>query len=38
MVDYFGHRREDVVEWLGTVKWEEGLRVVKRSVVEETLR
>lgn len=38
VVDYFKHRREDVLDWLGTVKWEEGLRKVERKVVEETLR
>ena len=38
VVNYFGHRRADVVEWLGTVKWEDGLGVVERNVVEETLR
>jgi len=37
VVDFFGHQREDVVDWLATVKWEKSLGVVKRSVVEETL-
>lgn len=38
VVDTFGHQREDVVEWLGTVRWEEGLGVIEREVVEKTLR
>lgn len=35
---YFGHQPQDVVEWLSTVRWEEGLKVVKKEVVLETLR
>ncbi|RSH92253.1 hypothetical protein EHS25_008668 [Saitozyma podzolica] len=34
---YFGHQPQDVVEWLSTVRWEEGLKVVKKEVVLETL-
>ncbi|WVQ83189.1 hypothetical protein IAT38_005328 [Cryptococcus sp. DSM 104549] len=36
--NYFGHQREDVVEWLKSVKWEEQLAEVKEDVVRETLR
>ncbi|OCF30768.1 hypothetical protein I316_07575 [Kwoniella heveanensis BCC8398] len=35
---YFGHQRDDVVEWLSTVKWEENIAQVKEDVVRETLR
>ncbi|RXK40983.1 hypothetical protein M231_01831 [Tremella mesenterica] len=35
--DYFGHKKEDVAEWLSSVRWEEGLTVVKEKVVLETL-
>jgi hypothetical protein len=38
VAEYFGQRREDVVEWLSTVTWEEGLAVVKEEVLTETLR
>ena len=34
---YFGHQRQDVVEWLKTVRWEEGLRKVEEKVVRDTL-
>jgi hypothetical protein len=34
---YFGHQREDVVEWLKTVRWEDGLRKVEEKVVRDTL-
>lgn len=37
MTGYFGHQREDVVEWLKTVRWEEGLRKVEEKVVRDTL-
>jgi hypothetical protein len=37
VVDYFGHRREDVVEWLASVKWEEGLSVIEEKVVRDAL-
>ncbi|WVR04750.1 hypothetical protein IAU60_001761 [Kwoniella sp. DSM 27419] len=38
VTSYFGHQREDVVEWLSTVRWEEDLAQVKEDVVRETLR
>ncbi|WWC86776.1 uncharacterized protein L201_001655 [Kwoniella dendrophila CBS 6074] len=38
VTSYFGHQREDVIEWLKTVKWEEEILQVKESVVRETLR
>ncbi|WVF69644.1 hypothetical protein IAT40_004423 [Kwoniella sp. CBS 6097] len=38
VTSYFGHQREDVVEWLSTVKWEENIAEVKENVVRETLR
>lgn len=38
VTQYFGHQREDVVEWLKSVKWEEDLAEVKEDVVRETLR
>jgi hypothetical protein len=37
VVEYFGHRREDVVEWLASVRWEEGLSTVEEKVVRDTL-
>jgi len=37
VVNYFGHRREDVEEWLQTVKWEENLAEVKEKVIKDTL-
>lgn len=37
VVDYFGHQREDVEEWLKTVKWEENLAEVDEKVVKQTL-
>ena len=38
VVDYFGHQRQDVVEWLASVKWEESLATVEEKVVRDTLR
>jgi hypothetical protein len=38
VTEYFGHQREDVVEWLKTVKWEEQLAQVEEKVVRDTLR
>ncbi|OCF45749.1 hypothetical protein I317_00237 [Kwoniella heveanensis CBS 569] len=38
VTSYFGHQRDDVVEWLSTVKWEENIAQVKEDVVRETLR
>ncbi|WVO23903.1 uncharacterized protein IAS62_005261 [Cryptococcus decagattii] len=35
--NYFGHKKEDVAEWLQSVKWEEQLAEVKEDVVKETL-
>lgn len=35
---YFGHKPEDVKEWLATVRWYEELQVVEEKVVRETLR
>ncbi|WWC59579.1 uncharacterized protein I303_102136 [Kwoniella dejecticola CBS 10117] len=35
---YFGHDKEDVKEWLKSVKWEEHLLEVKEDIVRETLR
>ncbi|WRT64647.1 uncharacterized protein IL334_001581 [Kwoniella shivajii] len=35
---YFGHQRQDVKEWLQTVKWEENLLQVKENVVRDTLK
>jgi hypothetical protein len=37
VVNYFGHRREDVEEWLQTVKWEENLAEVEEKVIKDTL-
>jgi len=37
VTNYFGHQREDVVEWLKTVKWEDSLAKVEGKVVKETL-
>jgi hypothetical protein len=37
VVNYFGHRREDVEEWLQTVKWEENLAEVEEQVIKDTL-
>lgn len=37
VVDYFGHQRADVEEWLGTVEWEETLAHVEEKVVRDTL-
>jgi hypothetical protein len=37
VVNYFGHRREDVEEWLQTVKWEENLGEVEEKVIKDTL-
>jgi len=37
VTSYFGHQREDVVEWLKTVKWEESLAEVEEKVVRDTL-
>ena len=37
VTNYFGHQREDVVEWLKTVKWEDTLAKVEGKVVKETL-
>ncbi|KAK1921679.1 hypothetical protein DB88DRAFT_498841 [Papiliotrema laurentii] len=34
---YFGHKREDVIEWLKTVKWEHRLAKVEEKVVRDTL-
>lgn len=33
----FGHKKEDIAEWLQSVKWEEQLAEVKEDVVKETL-
>ena len=38
MTGYFGHKREDVIEWLRTVKWEHRLAEVEEKVVRDTLR
>jgi O-methyltransferase involved in polyketide biosynthesis len=38
VVDYFGHQRQDVEEWLKTVKWEEHLAEVDEKVIKQTLR
>jgi hypothetical protein len=38
VVNYFGHQREDVEEWLQTVKWEEHLGEVEEKVIKETLQ
>ncbi|KAL0243563.1 hypothetical protein I308_105530 [Cryptococcus tetragattii IND107] len=35
--NFFGHKKEDVAEWLQSVKWEEQLAEVKEDVVKETL-
>jgi len=37
VVNYFGHQREDVEEWLQTVKWEENLAEVEGKVIKDTL-
>ena len=37
VVNYFGHLREDVEEWLQTVKWEENLAEVEGKVIRNTL-
>ncbi|KAK4686521.1 hypothetical protein P7C73_g3609, partial [Tremellales sp. Uapishka_1] len=37
VVHYFKQQRADVEEWLTSVRWEEGLRLVKEEVVRETL-
>jgi hypothetical protein len=37
VVNYFGHQREDVEEWLQTVKWEENLAEVEEQVIKDTL-
>lgn len=37
VVNYFGHQRADVEEWLGTVEWEETLANVEEKVVKQTL-
>jgi len=37
VVEYFGHQRSDVEEWLRTVKWEENLAEVEEKVIKETL-
>jgi hypothetical protein len=37
VVNYFDHQREDVEEWLQTVKWEENLAEVKEQVIKDTL-
>ena len=38
VVDTFGQKREDVVEWLASHRWVKGLRVVEEKVVRDTLR
>ncbi|WWD00706.1 hypothetical protein V866_007641 [Kwoniella sp. B9012] len=38
VTSHFGHQREDVVEWLKSVKWEEDLLQVRENVVRDTLR
>ncbi|OWZ76025.1 hypothetical protein C365_05436 [Cryptococcus neoformans Bt85] len=35
--NFFGHKKEDVAEWLQSVKWEQRLAEVKKDVVKETL-
>ncbi|TYJ56023.1 hypothetical protein B9479_003265 [Cryptococcus floricola] len=35
---FFGQKKEDVVEWLKSVRWEDQLLEVKEDVVRETLR
>lgn len=35
--NFFGHKKEDIAEWLQSVKWEEQLAEVKEDVVKETL-
>ncbi|KIR33075.1 hypothetical protein I352_04442 [Cryptococcus deuterogattii MMRL2647] len=35
--NFFGHKEEDIAEWLQSVKWEEQLAEVKEDVVKETL-
>jgi hypothetical protein len=37
VVNYFGHQRADVEEWLQTVKWEENLAEVEEKVIKQTL-
>jgi hypothetical protein len=37
VVNYFGHQRQDVEEWLQTVKWEENLAEVEEKVIKQTL-
>jgi hypothetical protein len=37
VVNYFGHQRPDVEEWLQTVKWEENLAEVDEKVIKQTL-
>ena len=37
VVNYFGHQREDVEEWLQTVKWEENLAEVEGKAIRNTL-
>lgn len=37
VVNYFGHQRADVEEWLQTVKWEENLAEVEEKVIKDTL-
>nr|ODN89528.1 hypothetical protein L203_02239 [Cryptococcus depauperatus CBS 7841] len=36
--NFFGHQREDVVEWLQSVEWAESLAEVKIDVLSETLK
>lgn len=35
--DYFGHKPEDVKQWLATVRWYDELQVVEEKVVRDTL-
>lgn len=35
--NFFGHKKEDVAEWLQSVEWEQRLAEVKEDVVKGTL-